>query len=163
MVFLPKWFLPSLAYERGGRPGLDKRLPTFATINFPNFNLRTYLGRGCLTGEREIFGNIINTLSEVCLVYYEWEAVSQIRHLLGFNNGNCILLILYRIWVHLETRDIFYIQTMDRVWGVSSSWTSCKSFVASATGWYPVSSPHLVLGTLFKQYSKWQLITTTGK
>lgn len=29
--------------------GLDKRLPTFATINFPNFNLRTYLARGSLT------------------------------------------------------------------------------------------------------------------
>lgn len=88
-----------------GEEGLDKRLPSFVTINFPDFNLRTHLGRGCLTGEREIFGYIINTLSKVWLVYYE----SQIRHLLGFNNGNCILLILYRIWVHLEMRDILYL------------------------------------------------------
>lgn len=62
--FFPLW--PMI-----GEEGLDKRLPTFATINFPNFNLRTYLGRGSLTGEREIFGYIMNTLSEVCLVYYE--------------------------------------------------------------------------------------------
>lgn len=143
MIFFPLW--PMRREE-----GLNKRLPTFATINFPNFNLRIYLGRGSLTQVKGKFGYIMNTLSVVCLVYYEWEAVSQIRHLLGFNNGNCILLILYRIWVHLETRDIFYIQTMDREWGVSSSWTSCKSLVASATGWQPASSPHLVLGTLFK-------------
>lgn len=38
ILFLPENFLLFLVHERGG---MDERLPAFAIIGFPNFNLKT--------------------------------------------------------------------------------------------------------------------------
>lgn len=82
-------------------------------------------------------------------VYHKLDSMSQIRHLLGFKNGNHILLVLYGIWVHLETGVTFYIQPWIEC-GVCLHLGLPKRALWPQPQAENQSSLHLVLGTFFK-------------